>query len=54
MSEHEHSSDGETFESFLDSEGIKDEVYGIAIKRTIVWESEHHRKDLATSDGQGV
>jgi antitoxin HicB len=44
MSECEHSPDGETFESFLDSEGIRDEVYSAAIKRVIAWELEEARK----------
>ena len=44
MSECEHSPDGETFESFLDSEDIRDEVYSAAIKRVIAWDLEEARQ----------
>lgn len=35
---------GDTFESFLESEGIREEVYSAAIKRVISWELEEARK----------
>jgi hypothetical protein len=35
---------GDSFESFLDAEGIKEEVYGASIKRVISWELEEARK----------
>lgn len=33
MSNDEHSPLGDSFESFLESEGVRDEVYGAAMKR---------------------
>jgi antitoxin HicB len=44
MSNDECSPLGDTFESFLESEGIRDEVYGEAIKRVIAWQLEEARK----------
>jgi antitoxin HicB len=38
MSNDEHPPLGDTFESFLESEGIRDEVYSAAMKRVRAWE----------------
>jgi antitoxin HicB len=35
---------GDSFESFLESEGIRDEVYSAAVKRVIAWELDEARK----------
>jgi len=35
---------GDSFESFLESEGIRDEVYSVAVKRVIAWELDEARK----------
>jgi antitoxin HicB len=35
---------GDSFESFLENEGIRDEVYGEAIKRVIAWQLDEARK----------
>lgn len=44
MSNDECSPLGDSFESFLEGEGIRDEVYGEAIKRVIAWQLEEARK----------
>jgi hypothetical protein len=35
---------GDSFESFLEEQGIRDEVYSGAIKRVIAWQFEEARK----------
>ena len=35
---------GDVFESFLEEQGIRDEVYGAAIKRVLAWQFEEARK----------
>jgi antitoxin HicB len=44
MSHDERSPLGDSFESFLESEGIRDAVYSAAIKRVIAWELDEARK----------
>ena len=44
MSNDECSPLGDSFESFLENEGIRDEVYGEAIKRVIAWQLDEARK----------
>lgn len=40
---------GSSFESFLEEEGIKEEVYGDAIKRVISWQIEQEMKSKGLS-----
>jgi antitoxin HicB len=35
---------GDSFESFLEEQGIRDEVYGAAVKRVLAWQFEEARK----------
>lgn len=43
MTDTNHDPLGDSFESFLESEGIKGEVYGAAIKRVIAYQLEAAR-----------
>jgi len=45
MSNKGFSSVGSSFEDFLEEEGIKEEVYGEAIKAVLAWEIENARKE---------
>jgi antitoxin HicB len=45
MSNDEHPPLGNSFESFLESEEIRDEVYGAAMKRVRVWELDAVRRE---------
>jgi len=42
---------GDTLESFLEREGIRDEVYATAIKRVVAWQFEEARKARALTKG---
>ena len=35
---------GETFESFLEGQGIRDEVYSASLKRVLAWQFDEARK----------
>ncbi len=40
---------GDSFESFLDEQGIKDEIYGAAVKRVIAYQLEAARQSADLS-----
>lgn len=42
---------GDTLESFLEKEGIRDEVYDTAVKRVVAWQFEEARKARALTKG---
>ena len=42
---------GDTLESFLKKEGIRDQVYDAAIKRVVAWQFEEARKARAFTKG---
>jgi hypothetical protein len=42
---------GDSLESFLKKEGIRDEVYEVAIKRVVAWQFEEARKARALTKG---
>ena len=45
MNDQVHSSVGGSLEEFLDDLGIREEVYGEAIKSVIVWQIEEARRN---------
>ncbi|MFV3130039.1 Fis family transcriptional regulator [Niveispirillum sp. KHB5.9] len=56
MSQSHHDPMGDSFESFLDELGIKEEVYGVAVKRVIAYQLEAARNgaDLSKSAMAGA
>jgi antitoxin HicB len=48
---------GSTFDSFLDEEGIREDVEGVAIKRVLAWQLEkamQEQRKTKTGDGEAA
>jgi hypothetical protein len=52
MSSDEYPPLGGSFESFLESEGVRDEVYGAAMKRVRVWELDAVQREERSNPNQ--
>ena len=45
MTRNDHSPAGETLDSFLEEQGIREEVYSTAVKRVLAWQFDEARKN---------
>jgi hypothetical protein len=54
MSNDEHPPLGDSFESFLESEGLRDEIYSAAMKRVRAWELDAMQREEISNPNERI